>query len=152
MTGGNEADRIAEALPGSPPGPEQPAAGGVSMTVLWVAVHAFLWVGLGVAMVALVPRFERTFRDFALKVSALTGWTLAVSHWMASYWYVAALVLPPTLAADAAVISLLRRNRAARWLGALRVALLILLPLGLLLAGVLGLSLTLLELIEGLSR
>jgi type IV pilus assembly protein PilC len=39
-------------------------------------------------MVCIIPKFEKIFKDFNMKLPALTDMLIATSRWFASYWYV----------------------------------------------------------------
>src|SRR5438067_5927798 len=39
-------------------------------------------------MIYIIPKFEKIFKDFKMKLPALTEWLMATSNWFADYWYV----------------------------------------------------------------
>ena len=52
---------------------------------------AVISVAIGILtfiMVYIIPKFEKIFKDFEMKLPWLTEQLMAVSHWFAQYWYV----------------------------------------------------------------
>jgi hypothetical protein len=102
-----------QAKPASRPGP----AAVISMT----ATHAALWGALLLYLGLFVPRLEKTFLDFNVKLPAVSEWVLSCSRWAARYPYLLPAALLCLLGADAAVAVLLRRPGRAwpcwAWLG-----------------------------------
>src|SRR5436309_1068727 len=39
-------------------------------------------------MIYIIPKFEKIFKDFKMKLPALTEWLMATSNWFAEFWYV----------------------------------------------------------------
>jgi type II secretory pathway component PulF len=83
-----------------------------------------LWAALVAVLLAVVPRYERDFRDRGVQLPAVTQAVLAAGRWADTYWYVLPLfglvVLPVVV-----VVSWLLRHRVRAalpgwlWLGAL---------------------------------
>src|SRR5438105_4921933 len=53
------------------------------IAVITVAVGILCFI-----MVYIIPKFEKIFADFQMKLPALTEGLMSVSRWFASYWYV----------------------------------------------------------------
>jgi type II secretory pathway component PulF len=99
------------------------------VTGLLVGLAVVLWAALVWELLAVVPRYERLFADFRLRLPQATVVTLNVSRWVGSYWYVLVLTLLPALTAAAVVSYLLRHGPAApRWLRVLWFVLLLGVP------------------------
>jgi hypothetical protein len=119
-------------------------------TITWMAIHALLCCGVVAFLIGYIPRAERVFRDFNMKLPAATELTVVVARWLANYWY----VLPPfgflwLILAGALLGALRQRHRSLGWLWAL---LLLLLPL---LVGVFAFFAVVspyVKLLDGLSR
>ncbi len=115
-----------------------------------VAIHGILWFLLFVVMLIVVPRYERLFSDFKMKLPDLTVRVLAASAWCRQYWYVVALIAVPLLSGDGILLFLIGRS-PHRWPGRIWLGLWIALPL---LAGALvalSIMMPLAQLQEGLS-
>src|SRR5437016_2287474 len=39
-------------------------------------------------MIFIIPKFEKIFKEFKMKLPALTEWLMATSNWFAEFWYV----------------------------------------------------------------
>jgi type IV pilus assembly protein PilC len=39
-------------------------------------------------MISIIPKFEKIFKDFKMKLPSLTEWLMATSRWFTNYWYV----------------------------------------------------------------
>jgi type IV pilus assembly protein PilC len=63
-------------------------------------------------MVYIIPKFEKIFKDFEMKLPALTEWLMATSRWFASYWY----VLPLFPLTWWLLIKLIRLNRMGNYI------------------------------------
>src|SRR5437016_5930072 len=72
--------------------------------------HGALWAVFFAGLLFLVPRAERTIRDFNMSVPALTVGVLNASRWAVDYYYLAPLVILPLLVLDGAVYLTLRRT------------------------------------------
>jgi type II secretory pathway component PulF len=88
-------------------------------TVVVVAVHGVLWFILCMCVLIMAPRVERTYRDFDMKLPALTESVLELSHWMAAYYYVLPILALPFILLDAAVFWLCRSSPQLRILSVL---------------------------------
>jgi hypothetical protein len=79
--------------------------------------HGTLLVAMLVRLAVAGPRYDRTFRDFHLKLPILSEWVIGASLWLAKYWYV---LVPPVLGlivVNALVLFLLGGwGRRAGWL------------------------------------
>src|SRR3954452_12803170 len=53
------------------------------VVVVLVAVSILTFI-----MLFIIPKFEKIFKDFNMKLPALTEMLMAVSHWFGQYWYV----------------------------------------------------------------
>jgi len=51
--------------------------------VIMVAVSILTFI-----MVFIIPKFEKIFKDFNMKLPALTDMLISISRWFSSYWYV----------------------------------------------------------------
>src|SRR5262245_20529930 len=90
---------------------------------LWVSLllagpSAGLWGGFLAFMVSVVPRYERTFADFGVRLPATAEFTINAARWCVKYWYVGALWLA-MLAPVLAVLTILIRRARKGWLSAL---------------------------------
>ena len=89
---------------------EQPSGSGTLRgTVFTVVVHGIALLALAGVLVFQVPRYEETFRDARMTLPRLTMVVISLSSLTKQYLL---LLLPPLLAADAAVCFVLR-SRAA---------------------------------------
>src|SRR3954468_6299994 len=53
------------------------------IVVIMVAVAILTFI-----MLFIIPKFEKIFKDFGMKLPALTEFLIDTSQWMANYWYV----------------------------------------------------------------
>ncbi len=70
----------------------------VILVAMGILTFIMLWI---------IPKFEKIFKDFNLKLPALTEFLMAASRWFATYWY----VLPLFPLAFWLLIKLIRLNR-----------------------------------------
>jgi type II secretory pathway component PulF len=129
----------------------QPSRSPLVALIVGAAVPALLWGCLCVGLVLYVPRYKKIFADFALVLPGATVAVIAVSDWIANYWYVLLLSLPFLFAPDVLIILLLWR-RGSSVLGRLWAGLMIVLPLLAAAVVVIALYLPLTKLYEGLSK
>jgi len=110
VEGGGEVPKSGEPLK---PAAAEPGTGkslrGAPATIVW---HAVLLLAVLCFFVFLVPRFEATFRDFAIRLPMPASRTLTVRHAIAHGGF---LLFPVLLAMDA-VICILTQYLAGRWL------------------------------------
>jgi type II secretory pathway component PulF len=85
------------------------------ITLLMLLAHAVVAVALLYTLVVVVPSYDRTFRDFGLKLSALTETVIGLSRGATSIWFLLPIVIVLVLMVDAAVLYLLRRSDGTRW-------------------------------------
>ncbi len=125
---------------------------GWSVSIVMILTHAALWLAILLYLVLFVPGLKRTFLDFAMRLPEATEWMIAVSDWVLSYWYVLPFFLVPLLAADGAVILLLRLGTGRSWPSWIWFSLITLLTV--IIMVVLGLAslLPMIKLQEGLSK
>lgn len=57
------------------------------VVVILVAVSILTFI-----MLFIIPKFEKIFKDFNMKLPALTQWLMDTSRWFSNYWYVLPLV------------------------------------------------------------
>src|SRR5438132_3762196 len=57
------------------------------VVVITVAIGILTFI-----MVYIIPKFEKIFKDFDMKLPDLTQWLMTVSHWFVDCWYVIPLV------------------------------------------------------------
>jgi type II secretory pathway component PulF len=57
------------------------------------ASQSVLWIALGVALMRVVPSFEKVFKDFGTELPALTVAVLYFGHFLVSYWYLGLLLV-----------------------------------------------------------
>ena len=62
-------------------------------------------------MVYIIPKFEKIFKDFDMKLPDLTLWLMQTSHWFADYWY----IIPLFPLAWWLLIKLIRLNRIGNY-------------------------------------
>jgi hypothetical protein len=77
-------------------------------------VHGAAWVALVLVLLLVVPRYDKMFKDFGLKLPLLTEMVVAASRWVVRYWYVLVPAGVVLLALDAAVLHGLRLAPATR--------------------------------------
>jgi len=53
------------------------------VVVILVAVAILTFI-----MIYIIPKFEKIFKDFNMKLPEMTQFLMATSHWFATYWYV----------------------------------------------------------------
>lgn len=53
------------------------------IVVILVAVAILSFI-----MVFIIPKFEKIFKEFNMKLPGITQWLIDVSHWFGNYWYV----------------------------------------------------------------
>src|SRR5438445_8713417 len=58
-------------------------------------------------MLAIIPKFEKIFKDFNMTLPTMTQWLMNTSHWFADYWY----TIPLFPLAWWLLIKLIRLNR-----------------------------------------
>jgi type IV pilus assembly protein PilC len=129
----------------------QPSRTPVAALVWGVAVPFALWVGLCAGLVLVVPGYKKTFAEFGMRLPVATEFAIAVSDWVATYWYVLLLSPPFFVGADVAVILFLWRSgrRGLVWVwGGLMIAL----PIVATILVIIAISLAMTKLYEGLSK
>jgi type IV pilus assembly protein PilC len=99
------------------------------MTIVLVGIAVLLWGAFLGTLLFFVPRFERTFAEFKLRLPHATAVTLDASRWMVKYWYVLVLMAIPGLPTAVALSHLVRRSASTRWLAVLWFILLLGVPL-----------------------
>ena len=114
-------DDKADAWPEDSPYSHRPPLkqeGSTSRTPLFTAIvvllHTLLVGGCLIATMIIVPRFEKTFRDFNLRLSDATLFVLGVARWLNNYWYVLVPFFFVGLVLDGAIVYLLHRSRRTR--------------------------------------
>src|SRR5438309_11519525 len=90
----------------------------VISAVIAVIGHGMLWMAFWGGMILLVPKLERTFRDFDMKVPRLTENVMEVSHLVGTYFYLLPLVMLPFFALDGGIYVICRRLPRGRALAA----------------------------------
>jgi type II secretory pathway component PulF len=88
-----------------------------SSTATWfmLGTVAALWAVFVFILVAVVPRFQQSFRDHDWTLPELTVAVLSLAHWFADNWFVGCPALCYLLGIDAMVLVLLRH--LAGWRG-----------------------------------
>jgi type II secretory pathway component PulF len=76
-----------------------------------VLVHLAVWLAFFSLILMVPPRYEQRFRDFNMRLPAATEVVIAIAHWTANYWYVLLVWSPFLLAADSAILHVLRSRR-----------------------------------------
>jgi type IV pilus assembly protein PilC len=76
------------------------------VVVILVAVGILTFI-----MIYIIPKFEKIFKDFNMKLPDLTLWLMATSHWFVNYWY----VLPLFPLCWWLLIKLIRLNRTGNY-------------------------------------
>jgi hypothetical protein len=137
----------ATAIQGSPP--SRPS---ILATAIMTGFHAILLSPLVIFLLLMVPRYEKTFRDFNMKLPVHTEWVLSASRWAGDYypWFLGLFVA--FLAWDAAILFLLRqglRNTRSSWVwfGLVTFGAVIILV-----GAIMAMLLPLAKLLEGLSK
>jgi type II secretory pathway component PulF len=121
-------------------------------TIVLILLALLLWLALGLAMVFVVPHYERIFDEFKLRLPSSTTAVIAVSRWLDRYWYVALIALLPGTAVVVAISVCVRHLSHSRWLNGLWWAVLLLLPVALGIVVAVSIYLPLVSLIEGLAK
>jgi type II secretory pathway component PulF len=80
-------------------------------TVLMVLAHLAGWSALFGYVLTVPPRYEQRFREFNMQLPAASQMVFAVARWAGNYWYVLLVCLPFLLAADAALVHVLRSRK-----------------------------------------
>jgi type II secretory pathway component PulF len=130
------------------PAPRTPS---LLVTAVLIALPVLLWGIVLWVLLGVVPRFERSFQEFRLKLPASAEATVSVSRWMVKYWYVVVLMLLPGLGAVGAVTWMLRHLVVRRWPWMVWAAAQIMLPLAVVAFAWLSVWFPYVELLEGLS-
>jgi type II secretory pathway component PulF len=123
----------------------------VVSAILLAAFHGVLWMVFLGMMLGYVPVFARIFADFDTALPVISIWVLQWSSLSARYWFLVLPCIAVLCAVDLVVLyALYLRPGLAivRWLW---LALMLLVPLGLMGLTVLGTCLPLRSLIESLS-
>jgi len=55
--------------------------------VIFVAISILVFI-----MIFIIPKFEKIFKDFGMKLPTLTLFLMATSRWVSTYWYVLPLI------------------------------------------------------------
>jgi type IV pilus assembly protein PilC len=76
------------------------------VVVILVAIAILTFI-----MIYIIPKFEKIFKDFNMKLPALTEWLMATSRWFGNYWY----VLPLFPLSWWLLIKLIRLSRAGNY-------------------------------------
>lgn len=76
------------------------------VVVIMVAVAILTFI-----MIYIIPKFEKIFRDFNLKLPEMTEILMSTSHWVANYWY----VMPLFPLAFYLLIKLIRMNKTGSY-------------------------------------
>ena len=66
----------------------------VVLTVILISLAGVAYLISVAELMFVVPRFERVFLDFKLKLPLSTEWTISVSRFAVKYWYLPVLVFP----------------------------------------------------------
>ena len=121
-------------------------------TVALIALAELLWLAVALALLVVVPHFERTFADFRVRVPAVTEAALLASRWYTRYWYAALLAGFVAAPALAVVSYAVRHQVRSPWLSRGWWALALGLPLLILAAVALAMYLPMASLTEALER
>jgi type II secretory pathway component PulF len=124
----------------------------LTVTLVLVGAHLLLWLAFCHFLIVVVPRQEKTFRDYDMTVPDLTLTVLSAAHWANDNWLAAVAALSGLLGLDALVMVLLRRLagwRKTAWHWFVLVSLLAILALAWETLGMLAVQL---KALEGLSR
>ena len=121
-------------------------------TVALVALAELLWLAVALALLVVVPHFERTFADFKVRLPAITEAAFLASRWYTRYWYVALLAGFVAAPALALVSYAVRHQVRSPWLSRGWWALALGLPLLILAAVAVAMYLPLVSLTEALEK
>jgi type II secretory pathway component PulF len=80
-------------------------------TAIMAFVHVLVWLPFLAQVYVFIPRRERVFRDFNLKLPGATEAIIALSQWMWKYWYVAAFAVLLAVLVDVALLWILKRRQ-----------------------------------------
>jgi len=119
--------------------------------ILLAAFHGVLWIVFLGMMLKYVPTFAKIFEDFDTELPAITIWALQWSIFSIRYWFLILPFIAVVCAADLLVLYALYLHPKFAMLTWLWLALMLLVPLGLMAWTVLAMYLPLMSLIEQLS-
>lgn len=119
--------------------------------VILAAFHGILWIVLLGIMWTLVPNVEKILVEFEADVPTMTVWALTWSHISVCYWFLILPFIAALCTADLIVLYTLYLHPKAAVLRWLWLALMLLVPLGLMASTVLAMFLPLISPIEDLS-
>jgi type II secretory pathway component PulF len=130
--------------------PAKPAS--LAITVLLMVVSLLFCLTCLWLMIFVIPRFEKTFSDFQMRVSYHTELTINVSRHIVKYWYVLLIALVPVYGLVGFISYFLRHRTNRRVLCRLWFVMIILVPLAI--QGLMFLSVveTNLQLIDALGQ
>jgi type II secretory pathway component PulF len=120
--------------------------------LIMLTIHALFVAAMIFILIAVVPRFKKTFADFGMKMPIGTEVLIDISDWMVAFWYLVPLALAPLLVADGAALYLLRRHDRTRILARVWFILILLLLMASCGAMVGAIFQPHMELMEGLSK
>ena len=119
-------------------------------TVLLAAFHGLLWIVLLEMMLKYVPSFVKIFADFDAELPVMTVWVIRSSRFSVCYWFLILPIIAVLCAADLAVLYALYLHPKAVVLRWLWLALMLLVPLGLMAWTVLAMYIPLVSLTQQL--
>jgi type II secretory pathway component PulF len=120
-------------------------------TILMVALHSLLWAAVLFGLFALVPDAERVFRDFNMKLPALTQLMMALARWVEYHAPFVGIFVFFLLIVDGMGYYRLRTS-APRFISKLWAVCMFLLPVLVIMGLIIGILKPLIALQEGLSK
>jgi len=116
-----------------------------------VAIHGVLWAAVLLGFFLFVPRAERVFRDFNMKLPAITELVMALSRWIENNARNVGIFVFFLLVVDGVSYFHLRSS-APRFVSKLWAVAMLLLPLVIIMGMAIGILKPLLAFQEGLSK
>lgn len=83
-------------------------------SVLMLGVHVALWGSWMVAMAGVVPRFERVFADFNMKLPASTAIVVSLSELLSQSFFLLPILVMGLVVCDGAILFFLRQGESTR--------------------------------------
>ena len=131
------------------PSPDDPRP--LWTTILIVAIHNCLWAAWFLGLLLWAPSAERVFRDFNMKLSAMTELVFALSRWIENYTHVVGIFVFFLLAMDGMIYYRLRLS-AWHFASKLWLVFMFLVPVLFIVVMVIGIWVPLTALRDGLSK
>lgn len=100
-----------------PPTRPTPHGSAWPFTIIAAVIHTMLAFVLFLSLIVWIPRSEKLFKDFNLKLPSLTETLISTSRWFSNYWYVVIFPVWLLFVGNVLVLYLLRSYPGCRRLG-----------------------------------